>query len=247
MSRQARYSRWLMIGGLLTLIFILASCQSGCGSSSNNINKPALPTAPQLISQAQNAIQQVKSYHFNLSTAHSGKTTSNAIQINKVDGDIEVPDKLQAKANAMALGFAITTQIIAIANQQYYTDPITGLWTQTTNLLDPRTITNSHTGFAGILGHIEQLTSPIKSNVSGIPCWSINGTLDAQYLSVITGQTTQPGHRMNTTICIGQSDSLLYSLRMQGIALQSDTMQTVRTILFSRFNESLRISEPQMS
>lgn len=244
MPRKVRYSRWLTIGGLFALIFILASCQSGCGSS---INKPSLPTAPQLISQAQDAIQKVKSYHFNLSTTHPGKTTSNAIQINKADGDIEVPDKLQANANATALGFAITTQIIAIANRQYYTDPITGTWTQTTNLLDPRTITNSRTGFAGILGHIEQLTSPINSTVNDIPCWSINGTLDAKYLSVIIGQTTQPGHIMNTTVCIGKSDNLPYSLRIQGIALQGDTVQTVRTILFSRFNELLTISEPQMS
>jgi hypothetical protein len=242
MSRQTRYSRWLTIGGLFTLILILASCQSGCGNSI----KPSLPTAPQLISQAQDAIQKVKSYHFNLTTTHPGKTTSNAFQLNKVDGDIEVPDKLQAKANATALGFAVTTQIIAIANQQYYTDPITGTWTQATNLLDPRTITNSHTGFAGILGHIEQLTPPIDSNVNGIPCWSINGTLDAQYLSVIIGQTTQPGHTMHTTVCIGKSDNMPYLLRMQGIALQGDTVQTVRTILFSHFNESLRIIKPQM-
>lgn len=246
MPRQTRYSRWFTIGGLLVLIFILASCQNGC-SSSNGINKSFLPTAPQLISQAQNAIQQVKSYHFSLSTAHPGKTTSSAIQINKVDGDIEVPDKLQAKANAMAFGLAITTQIIAIADRQYYTDPVTGLWTQTTNLLDPRTITNSRTGFAGILGHIKQLSSPTNSMINDIPCWSINGTLDAQYLSVITGQTISSGHIMKTTVCIGKSDNLPYSLRMQGIAIEGDTAQTVRTILFSRFNESLRISEPQMS
>jgi len=246
MPRQARYSRWLTIGGLLALIFILASCQSGCGSS-NSINKPSLPTAPQLISQAQDAIQKVKSYHFNLSTTHPGKTTSNSILIDKADGDIQVPDKLQAKANATAFGYTITTQVIAIANQQYYTDPITGSWTQATNLLDPRTITNSRTGIAGILGHIEQPTSPTDSNVGNIPCWSINGTLDARYLSVITGQTTQPGHMMNTTICIGKSDNLLYSLRMQGIAIQGDTAQTVRTFLLSRFNESLKISEPKMS
>lgn len=245
MPRQTCYSRWLTIGGLFALILILASCQSGCGNTS--IKKPSLPTAPQLINRAQDAIQQVKSYHFNLATTHPGTPTSNSIQINKADGDVQIPDKLQAKANAIVFGFAVMTQYIAIANRQYYTDPLTGLWTQTNQLMDPRTLTNRRTGVAGILGHIQQPTTPTNSNVGGIPCWNINGKLDAQYLSVITEQMTQTGNIVNTTICIGKSDNLPYLIRMQGIAIQDDTVQTVRTFLLSQFNKSVNITEPQIA
>ncbi len=245
MSRQTRHSRWLAIGGLLGLMFILTSCQSG---TTNTIKKPSQPTAPQLISQAQDAIQQVKSYHFNLTTTHPGEPKAySTFLINTVDGDIQIPDKLQAKANVIALGTTISTKIIAIGNQQYYTSPFTDTWTQTDNLLDPRTITNSHTGVAGILGHIEHPTPPVSSNVGGSPCWSINGNLDARYLSAITGQTTQPGRILNTTICVGKSDNLPYLMRMQGIAIQGDTAQTVRTFTLSHFNESLSITKPQIA
>jgi len=244
MSRQTRYSRWLTISGLLALIFTLASCQSGCGTTNGT---KSLPTAPQLISQAQDAIQKVTSYHFTLDTAHPGTSTASSLQINKADGDIQVPDKLQAKANATVLGIAVTTQFIAIANRQYYTDPLTNLWTQTSQLIDPRTLTDRRTGVAGILGHIQQPTAPTNSNVGAVPCWNINGKLDARYLSVITGSATQLGSIINTTICIGKSDNLPYQLRMQGITIKGDTAQTVRTFLLSRFNEPLKIAAPQIA
>jgi hypothetical protein len=244
MPRQTRYSRWLTIGGLFALILILASCQSGCGNTTS-IKKPSLPTAPQLINRAQDVIQQVKSYHFNLATTHPGTPTSSSIQINKADGDIQVPDKLQAKANAIVFGFAVTTQYIAIANRQYYTDPLTGLWTQTDQLMDPRTLTNRRTGIAGILGHIQQPTTPTNSNVGGIPCWNINGKLDAQYLSAITGQMTQAGNIVNTTVCIGKSDNLLYLISMRGITIRGDIAQTIRTFMLSQFNKAINIIEPK--
>ena len=247
MPRQVRYSRCLAISGLFALIFILASCQSGCGSS-NSTKKPSQPTAQQLIRQAQDAIQQVKSYHFNLTATHLGEPKAYpTFLITTAEGDIQIPDKLQAKADVIALGTTILTKIIAISNQQYYTTSFTpGTWTQTTNLLDPRRITNSRTGVAGILGHIEHPTPPVNSNVGGTSCWNINGNLDARYLSVITAQATQPGNILNTTVCIGKSDNLPYLFRMQGIALHGDTVQTVRTFVLSHFNEPLSITPPQM-
>jgi hypothetical protein len=247
MPRQTGYSRWITISGLLALIFILASCQSSCGNINKPKPKPKLLTAPQLLKQAQDAIQQVKSYHFTLSSTHLGTASDNSIQITKAEGDILVPDKLQAKASANAMGFAITTQLIAIGNRQYYTDPLTGLWTETNHLLNPRILTNRRTGIAGILGHIEHPTTPTNGHVENTPCWLINGTLGARYLSVITIQPTQARQIIHITVCIGKSDNLPYQLRMQGVAVRGDTSQTVRTFLLSHFNEPLNIREPQVA
>jgi hypothetical protein len=244
MPRQTGYSRWITISGLLALIFVLASCQSSCGSPTP---KPKPPTAPQLLRQAQYAIQHVKSYRFTLSSTHQGKVTNGAIQINKADGDVQVPDKLRAQATANAMGMIVTTQLIAIANRQYYTNPLTGLWTKTSHLLDPRTLTSRRTGIAGILGHIKHPTTPTNGNVENTPCWIINGTLDARYLSVITQQPAQARRTIHITVCIGKSDNRPYQLRMQGIAVQGDTRQTVRTILLSHFNEPLSITEPRVA
>src|SRR5437588_12669558 len=99
---------------LLALVLTLAAC----GGSSNNV-----PDAHQLITQAQAAIQKVKSYHFNLAVDNPG--TGGVLTIKTADGDVVVPDKLTANANVLVLGNVVQVQIITIANQQYVTDPIT--------------------------------------------------------------------------------------------------------------------------
>src|SRR5436853_5876036 len=104
------------------------------------------PSAQQLISNAQNAIQKVTSYHFNLAVDNPG--TGATLVIKSADGDILVPDKLKANASALVLGNVVQVQIITIGDKEYLTDPITGSWIPTTGLIDPRSLSDAKTGVA---------------------------------------------------------------------------------------------------
>ncbi len=220
--------------GLLALLVILAGC--GGGSSSN------IPDAKTLIKQAQAAIQKVSSYHFNLVVDNPG--TSATLVIKTADGDIVVPDRLKANANVLILGNVVQVQLITVGSNQYVTDPITNQWQRTTGLLDPRTLSDSKTGVAAILGNIQNPTTPVDANVDGTSCWSIDGTLDAKYLAAITGGGAPAGSIVKVTTCIGKSDSLPYLIKMSGVAAAGDTSKTVRTFKLSKFNESLTITAP---
>ncbi len=221
---------------LLSLLALLL-LTTACGGSSSNV-----PDAQQLISQAQTAIQQVKSYHFNLTVDNPG--TVGALIIKTADGDVLVPDKLQAKANVLVVGNVVQVQIITIGDKQYMTNPITNQWMNTSGLLDPRTLSDSKTGVAAILSHIENPSTPADANVDGTSCWSIDGKLDAQYLAGITGGGAPAGTKVNVNTCIGKSDHLPYLIKMSGVAAQGDSDKTVRTFKLSKFNESLTITAP---
>ncbi len=220
---------------LLALVLLLTAC-SGGGPSGN------APSAQQLIKNAQAAIQKVKSYHFNLKVDNPG--TGGVLVIKSADGDILVPDKLKANANVLVVGNVVQVQLITIDSNQYVTDPITGSWTKTSGLLDPRTLSNSNTGVASILGHIQNPTTPTDANVGGTPCWSIDGTLDAQYLASITGGGAPAGSTVAITTCIGKADNLPYQIKMTGVAASGDNKNTVRTFTLSKFGESLTITAP---
>ncbi len=230
---QKRYTYPMTVFGILILVLMLAACGE---------NTPTGPTAQQLISNAQAAIQKVTAYHFNLNAENPG--SAGLITVESADGDTIVPDKLKANANALILGSVAAVQIVAIKDKQYVTDPITGKWTQTTGLLDPRTLSNQQTGIAAILGQIQNPSAPTDSTVDGQSCWSIDGKLDTQILAGITGGGTPAGTTVATTICIGKSDNLPYLIRLNGIAVQGDTDKTVRTFKLSKFNESVTITAP---
>ncbi len=219
---------------LLSFACILAACGGDTAAST--------PTAPQLIKNAQTALQKVTAYHFNL--AAEGAGAGGFLVVKSADGDTIVPDKLQADADAVVLGNIVKVKIISLADKQYVTDPISGKWQPTTGLLDPRTLSDSKTGIIAILGLIQNPSTPTDSNVDGKPCWNINGQLNAKDIQGITGGGTPANAKDDVSTCIGKSDSLPYQIRITGIAIQGDTDKTVRTFKLSKFNESITIVAP---
>src|SRR5579872_6628057 len=155
-------------GFLLVLLLLLAACG---GSSSSGSTTPG---AHELITKAQAAIQKVTAYHFNLKAVNIGANAT--LPISSADGDIKVPDRLKATANALFAGNNVQVQLIAIGGKQYIN--VFGGWQTTTGLLDPRTLSDPQTGVAAILGHIQNPSTPTDSNVDGRSCWNIKGKLD---------------------------------------------------------------------
>ena len=222
-------------GFLLILILLLAACggsSSGSGSST--------PDAHQLITKAQAAIQKVTSYHFNLKAVNIGANA--ALPISSADGDIQVPDRLKATANALFAGNNVQVQLIAIGSHQYIN--VFGGWQTTTNLLDPRTLSDPQTGVGAILGHIQNPGTPTDSSVGGRNCWNIKGKLDPSYLAGITGGGAPAGQLDDVSTCIGKTDNLPYQIIINGVATQGDTAKTVRTFTLSKFGEPLNIQAP---
>ena len=112
-------------------------------------------------------------------------------------------------------------------------------------ILDPSTLTNPDTGIISIIGKVQHLSQPQASNANGTPCWSINGTLDAQDLTFFTGGGAPAGSQLQVSACMGQNDSLPYHVSIVGEAGHGDTPQTSRTFDLSNYNEQVSINAPQ--
>ncbi len=212
---------------LLALALLLAACDNSGNTT---------PSAQSLIKSAQQAIQKVTAYHFNLKAKNIG--TGGKLPITSADGDIKVPDRL--KATATISGNAV--QIIAIGSQQYIN--LFGGWQTISGLIDPRTLSDPKTGVSAILGHIQNPSQPTDSSVNGTNCWLIKGKLDPTLLAGITGGGAPAGTLDNVSACIGKADNLPYQIVITGPAAQGDTAQTSRTITLSKFNETITINPP---
>jgi hypothetical protein len=217
--------------GTLVLALLLVACGG---------DNTAAPSAQQLLQDAQAAIQKVSSYHFTLQATNIG--TSSTLPIQSADGDVVVPDKLQANATVLFNGGTVTTKIISIGNDQYIY--LVASWQKKDGLFDPRALTNSQTGLAAFLGAIQNPSPPSDSSSGGQPCWSTSGKIDASLLAGLTGGGVPPGTLDDVTTCIGKSDHLPYLIIVKGMAAQGDSSDTTRTIMLSKFNEQITITAP---
>ncbi|HJT56403.1 MAG TPA: LppX_LprAFG lipoprotein [Ktedonobacteraceae bacterium] len=210
-------------------------------------NFGAQPTAQQVLATLQKNFRTVTAFHVVMKTDNLGTATgNNQIQIRTADGDVLMPDKVKAQANVLLSGQAVTINLISIGDTQYITDPITGQWRVVKGVLNASTLTNPNTGIISLATKLQKLSAPTADTVNGTPCWRINGLLDAKYLAFLTGGGVPNGTMLQTSLCVGKSDALLYELKVVGEATTTDTPQTTRTFEISNYNENITIKAPQI-
>ncbi len=204
------------------------------------------PTAQQVLTSIQKNFPQVSSFHVIMKVDNLGTSSGSQIQIRSADGDVVMPDKVKAQASVLFSGQPVTIKLISIGNVQYITDPITGQWRVVKGVLNASTLTNPNTGLFSLSSKLQNVTSPTDDIVNGVPCWRINGLLDAKYLAFLTGGGVPAGTMLQTSICAGRSDGLPYQLSLLGQAAKGDTAQTTRTFNISSYNEHTAITAPQI-
>jgi LppX_LprAFG lipoprotein len=199
-----------------------------------------------LLAALQKKFLSVSAFHVVLKTDNPGPASSTTVEILTADGDIVMPDKIKAQASVVLSGQAVTINLISIGSKQFITDPITGQWRVVNGLLDPRILTDPHTGILSLVGKVQHLTQPADDSVNGVPCWRVTGLLDAKELAFFTGGGVPAGTMLQTSACIGKADSLPYELKVTGEAAVGDTANTVRTFTISNYNENVTITAPQV-
>ena len=243
-------------GRFLTfLVLCLASCLLIVGCSlpwkqATNENATSIlvprPTTKQVLTSLQKSFRAVSSFHVVLQVQNPGPAPQDGVQIRNANGDVIMPDKVQAQATVILSGQSVIVKLISIGDHQYITDPITGQWRVIKGVLDPRTLTNPDTGIISLAGKLQNVSTPTDDTANGVPCWRINGLLDAKYIAFFTGGGVPAGTLLRTSVCVGKTDGLPHNLSVVGRATPSDTAQTSRTFDISNYNENISIVAPQV-
>ena len=242
--RRAMVCFILTIASALLIIGCTTPWQHGSSATASSLGSK--PAAQQILTAIQKNFRSVNSFHVTMKVANLGTTSGSQIQIRSADGDVIMPDKVKAQANVLFSGQPVTVKIISIGNSQYLTDPITGQWRVVKGILNASTLTNPDTGIISLSSKLQNVSGPTDDVINGIPCWRVNGLLDAKYLAFFTGGGVPAGTKLQTSVCAGKSDGLPYQLSVVGQAAKSDTSQTSRTFNISGYNEHTTITVPQI-
>ena len=245
--RMVRHSFALCILAFITLL--LAGCSLPWRHSTTNntaaANAPK-PTTQQLLTALQKNFRSVTAFHVVMQVQNPGPVTQDQIEIRSADGDVVMPDKVQANATVILSGQSVTVKLISIGDNQFITDPITGQWRVIKGVLNPQTLTNPDTGILSLVNKLQNISQPVSDVVNNIPCWRISGQLDARYLAFFTGGGVPAGTMLQTSACIGKADSLPYQVSVTGEAAPGDTGQTERIFDISNYNEHITITQPPL-
>lgn len=229
----------------LATALLAAGCQPPWQHTSFNSLGPK-PTAQQLLAAVRKNFSSVSAFHVVMRVQNAGTTTGSQFQIRNADGDVIMPDKIKAQATIILSGQPVTVNLVSIGDTQFITDPVTGQWRVIKGALDPRTLTNPHTGIISVVSQLQNVSAPTEDSVNSIPCWRITGKLDARVLAFITGGGVPADTILQTSECIGKADSLLYQVIVTGQAAVSYTPKTTLTFLLSNYDEHVTITAPQV-
>jgi hypothetical protein len=233
LARRRTWKRSIPIGWARAVLVAALLALAACGASA--------PNAATLLKNAQVKFDQTTSFHFVLNASHLG--ASDALGVTYAVGDVQRPDRMKATATATVSGFALSVRLIIVGQQQWL-DLGTGTYQPTTQFGGLLTIFDAQQGVGAVLTHMQQPSTPQDAMSGNTPCWKVSGKVDTSLLAAIVGSTTLHGQTVQTSVCIGKSDSALYSVILDGAITQSDTAQTTRSFTLSNFDQPVDIEPP---
>ena len=225
---------WAHAVVLAALIAVLAACGGDAGR----------PDAQEVLAAATVAMNQVRAVHFILDLDDAPIEMLPGLEVNRAEGDVVRPDRMQAKLTARVLGMVISVNFRAINDVQYVTNPVAPNQWQALptpaiagSLLDPQV------GVTAILSGLVDAKVEARESLDGVDTWRLTARADNALVAPFFQSQPVPGTTAVET-WIGADDSFVYRVILTGPTILGDPDDVGRTIEFSAFGEVVEIARP---
>ncbi len=222
--------------GLFFLLVVAAL--GGCGGSSTSTD----PSPESIVERTTTETGAQKSFHFKLEVENPAPSSS-GLSLTFADGDIVVPDRLQAKVAGTFNGIPITTQIVFAGPMQYLLNPLSKDWQSFSTDTSPIAFFSPAKGVLAAVKGATDLELAGTRTVGGVESYRLVGKLKARYVSDFLGN--EPSEReADAEIDVGKDDGLVRELTLSGPIAADEPDNAKRTLTLSRFNEQVTIEAP---
>ena len=179
---------------LLVVLLLASFCLSvpACGDDT----KASRPDAAQLLQRATAATQAVKSFHFKLSHENGATPMPLNLQLTSAEGDVVVPDRLQADIRAKASSLSASLKVVSIGDRTWITNPFSRRWQLLPNaslrdIADPARLVTS------LLSGLSEPAFVGQDEVEGTKTHHLTATVDAAALARPPSESEAIGHEPN--------------------------------------------------
>lgn len=235
-------ARWQMI----TLLTALALLAYGCGETLPPATPAptATPINPQaILDDCGRAMSALTSFRFHIEHDDDGGTPlAQGMTLTKASGSVSSPNRLTVDFSGTAGNFAVKGSLIAIGEDVYMTNPLSGEWHAASSALNPLEFFDPSQGIADILAQVRDATL-ISHDATE---YRIGGRLPADALAPLFGDT-EAQSSVHVTMTVEKTHLYLTQARLEGRITPNEADGIARVITLSKFNESADISAPDGS
>ena len=233
-----------MLSAIIALSFILLA--SACGTGGGQADTPVPPPDPAaILDSAADAFEDLQFFGFRMTHENGGTPIAFGLVMEDVTGHMAAPDRLKADIGAWAGGFFFDVSLVAIGQETYLTNPFTGEFEEIERGIVSAALLDPATGISGIMRDVQDPVLEGESSVEGVSTLHITSTIDSGQLTSIS-PLAEPGNPIDVGIWVGQDDSLVYKIRLEGRLSADEEPEIIRTILPSDFDVAVEIDIPDL-
>ena len=234
----------------LAFVVVLSAVATGvvaCGGGGNKGGGSAtsgpLPSPDSVLPKAVTAFDSVKSFHFRLEHDNGGSPIPPGLTLQTADGDVIVPDRMEAKLDAKAGQQTVRVEVIGVGDQGWITNPFSREWQPLPHGTTIKDIFDPTQGVKAIVASLQDATVAAEEKVDGVSCYHVEGTVPSDSL-VAAAPIAKPGLTVGIKVWIGKGDSLIHQVYLVGPIAPDEPSNIVRRIMLSKFDEDITINAP---
>ncbi len=221
--------------GVLAVTSAVVLAVAGCGGDDG-------PTPEALVEASVAATEEVGSFHFTFDSENV--PVGGGLQLTGAEGDAAVPDRVAADVTGAFGGVPIQTRIVAIGDDVWLENPLSGGWTTVDVGTTPQALLDPASGVLAVLEQVSDIAEDGTETVGDVEATRLTGTATAEAVAPLVAVTPGDGVT-DVTIWIGSDDSLLRRIRVEGAVAEGEPESAVRVVEISRFDEPVTIEPPE--
>jgi hypothetical protein len=221
----------------LTAALLLAGVAAGCGGGGSRT------PADELVAESVAKTSAVESFHLVIDVENAAQSGS-GLNLEFVDGDVLVPDRMKAKVGGTFAGVPISTDLIVVGATYYLKVPFGNTWREIDVETLPAAFFDPEKGILAVIQGASGLENDGGEEVGGVECDRVTGTVQAAALKPLLS-TAEGTADVDMTLWIGKDDRLLRRLELSGPISPDEGADAVRTVELSQFDEPVRIAVPE--
>lgn len=243
MRKQRRLVGLLL--ALSTVVLLLAACRGGSDSTAVASPTPT-PTAESIMDAARQRFSEINSAHFLLTVDGDAYLDSTrTLALRGAEGDLARPDRANVNASVALAGATINIALIAVGDEQYITNPLTGQWQQAPEGLsfNPAILFDPQQGIPSMLAEAQDLTLVGTEKLNGTDTYHLRGAEPRSAVAPLTGGGFQ-GDAIDFDIWITRNTHDIAQIVLHDTAVVQGTTPPTWTLAISNQNAPVTITPP---